>query len=690
MSRFENIDVTRFKGRGGKKTSSPRISIKRNFDAEKQNMDLLYACYNDYEQFRSRRMEHLRFMRYLNGDQWSDLVPDPDNHGKFITERELYRRTGVTPVTHNILQQYVRNVCGQMLSNKYKSIVVARREEDSQAAEMMTNAIQACLLANENDTIDINVIIALHTLGVAWGKITYTAWDERNCTDGRVDFVNEQRISWNQDSEDPRMFDIRRICELHSYTMDEIIANFASNKKDEELILQLYRELYQSERESRERDTQQAKDVLQSIDFWGNANEPNKYRVMEVWSKRGRWVLWTNDRGTFARPKEYIFDIDKIEQEINEVNALRLANGLASGMNEEDIPLIEYEKHYEQYWMCQFLTPQGVCLKEMESPYEHQSHPYVVASMPIIDAESKPMFSDLIEMQRNINRQRTILDMLVASSAKNTLFIPEDALEGHSIDEYAEQMMKINGVIVYKAKAGQTQLPEFMQRNSVNLGVFELLNYDMQQIQQISGLSGAIQGQIAKSSTPASLYAQQAQNTMLNFVLLFDRFQSYCQKRDTKLSKVLLQFYTTPRYIAVAGKAYGDTATEYIPEKAKTIMDSYALVPTQGMDTPIFRDMVNNYLMDMLKGGLIPLETFLQHTTLPFGKQVLAEIQSLKQQQEQQGQMDMGKVNELQQMAEQNTTPQQMAVLNQLMGGGQPMGESGIPVPVAAQIAQAA
>ena len=118
-------------------------------------------------------------------------------------------------------------------------------------------------------------------------------------------------------------------------------------------------------------------------------------------------------------------------------------------------------------------------------------------------------------------------------------------------------------------------------------------------------------------------------------------------------------------------------------------MDSYALVPTQGMDTPIFRDMVNSYLMDMLKGGLIPLETFLQHTTLPFGKQVLAEIQSLKQQQEQGQQMDMGKVANLQQMAEANTTPQQMAVLNQMMGGGQPMGESGIPLPLQAQMAQA-
>ena len=124
--------------------------------------------------------------------------------------------------------------------------------------------------------------------------------------------------------------------------------------------------------------------------------------------------------------------------------------------------------------------------------------------MPIIDGVSKPMFSDLIEMQRNINRQRTMLDMLIASSAKNTLFIPEDALEGHTLEEYADEIMKINGVIRFKPKPGINALPQFLQRNAVNIGIFDVLNFDMQQIQQISGLSGAIQGQVAKSNMPAS------------------------------------------------------------------------------------------------------------------------------------------------------------------------------------------
>ena len=666
---MNGIDVTKLGLRYRKPNAKASLAnrIERDNEKEAENKRLLQACFNDWLQLDSKRKEHARFMQYYGGEQWSDLIDDPDKRGKKISERELFSRMGVTPITQNILQQYIRNVLGQMLSNPYKTIINARREEDSQAAEMLTNAIQACLEVNENTTIDINHIIALHTIGVAWSKITYTHWDDRNVTDARIDFVNENRIAWNQDCEDPRMFDLRRICELHSYTLDELISNFAATTADEHTL----RELYTTKREDREEQNSSAEQTLHNMEFWGSGSEINKYRVLEVWSKRGRWVLWANDRASFERPKEYIHNIADVEARIAKENSRRLAQGTAAGMDVEAIPLIEYERHYERYWYCQFLTPEGVCLMEMESPYEHQQHPYCFSAMPIIDGVSKPIFSDLIEMQRNINRQRTMLDMLIASSAKNTLFIPEDALEGHTLEEYADEIMKINGVIRFKPKAGINALPQFLQRNSVNIGIFDVLNFDMQQIQQISGLSGAIQGQVAKGNMPASLYAQQAQNTMLNFVLLFNRFNDYCTKRDKKLMRVCLQYYNEPRYLATSGKSYGTTATEYIPEKAKAIADSISFVPSQGMDTPIFRAQINDYLMEMLRGNMIPVETFLQHTTLPFGKQILAEIKSIKEQTPEGG-MNMQAVNNIQQIAEQQSDPRAVQLLQQMVSGAVP------------------
>lgn len=646
-------------------------TVTTSVEEQNKNMELLNVCYNDWNSLDKQRKEYLRFMRYLNGDQWGDLIEDPDHPQHYITERAYFSRTGITPITQNVLQQYIRNVLGQMLSNKYKSVVNARREEDSEVAEMITNALQTVLEANENNTIDINNIIALHTIGISWNKLTFTKWDERNTTDVRLDHINPIRIAWNRDTEDPRLLDLRRICELHSYTHDEIIASFATTEAEQARIETILNEYSVANRERWENQNNEALDTLENMDFWGSANEINKYRVIEVWTKRSRWVLWSNDRARFEPPQETTELIDQIEVAIAIENAKRIALGAQKGIPPEQIPIIETEKHFEQYWYVQFLLPNGVCLLEKETPFNHGSHPYVFASMPLINGQSKPLFSDLIEMQRNINRQRTMLDMLIASSAKNTLFIPEDALEGHSIEEYADQLMKINGVIKYKPKAGVNVLPEFLQRNSINLGVFDVLNFDMNQIQSISGLSGAIQGQVASPNTPASLYAQQAQNTMINFVLLGDRFSTYCLRRDSKIIKLITQYYTAPRYINISGQSYGKAIAEYDPQKAQAIADSYSLVPSQGVDTPIFRERINEYLMDMLKGGLIPIEVFLQHTTLPFGKQLLAELNTLKQQ-SQQGQIDPNTVGAIQQMAQQGQaqagrTPEQTQQANEMI-----------------------
>ena len=153
---MNQVDVTKLGLRYRKpkrKPSGLKSALKRDTEKEKQNMNLLWSCHNDYMQLAEKRREHLRFMRYYGGDQWGDLVDDPDNKGKKITERELFSRTGITPITHNVLQQYIRNVSGQLLTNNYKTIINARREEDAQAAEMLTNAVQACLEVNEVSSI---------------------------------------------------------------------------------------------------------------------------------------------------------------------------------------------------------------------------------------------------------------------------------------------------------------------------------------------------------------------------------------------------------------------------------------------------------------------------------------------------------------------------------------------------------
>lgn len=655
------------------KVQSIRSQIQDSETERAKNMELLYACEHDWSQLEGKRREHERFMRYMSGDQWSDLVPDPDDKdGNMVQEKVLISRTGITPITINVMQEFLRNVLGQMLSNKYQSVVKARRSEDDAVAEMLTNTLQACLDLNENPTLDINHLFCLVSVGISWGKVTYAPWDERNDTDGKIFFVNQNRIGWNQDCEDPRLFDLRRIFELHDYSPGELLAAFAKTPDDERALRELYRSVFQRGGMA-ETTNENAETALPTLDFWQNTSGLNKCRVIEVWQKLGRWVLWVHDRATSDLPKEYLDRFDEVVQAAEMENARRREQALQAGIDEENIEdaRVEYERRYEQYWHVKYLTPQGVCLLEMETPYKHQQHPYVFAAMPIVDGVAKPLLSDLVDMQRNINRQRTMLDAIIAGSAKNTLFIAEEQIpSGMQIEDYAEQIERINGVVKYKAKAG-VPLPEYLSRNSTNIGVWEVLNFDMQQAKEVAGLSGALQGQAAKSGTPSSLYAQQAQNAMLNFVLLFDRFNEFCRKRDDKLLKVLIQYYDKRRHLAVSGQSYNEAAAEYIPEKAQAIADNYALVIAQAADAPVFRQRIDDYLMEFVKMGL-PFDLFLENTTLPFGKRLAAQIKSLQQQQQQQQQLDPELMAQVQAEAARNADPRGTELMGRMFGGANP------------------
>ena len=283
--------------------------------------------------------------------------------------------------------------------------------------------------------------------------------------------------------------------------------------------------------------------------------------------------------------------------------------------------------------------------------------------MPLVDGVQKSMLSDIIDLQRNINRERTMLDAILAGSIKNTLMVPETAVEGLDRKQYVNELMKINGVIFYTPKPG-VEMPSILSRSSANLGIWDLLNFDMNQAKEVCGLSGALQGQISKSGTPSSLYAQQAQNAMLNFVLLFDRLNDSYVSRDDKLLKVLLQYYNRPRHIALSGKHYASTIREYIPEKAERIANDYSLVSSQSMDAPVFRQRIDEYLMQMVQIGL-PLDLFLEHTTLPFGKKILSQLKALREQQQQQQPMDPSLLNEVSQQAAAQSNPEAMQMLQQ-------------------------
>ena len=618
------------------------------------NLTLLWRCARDWDAMDYLRKEHSRNLRYKNGDQWSDTVPDPDHPHRTIREDALISRSGKVPLKHNYIQQYIRNIHGQLLSSPTQTVVYARSRDDQPLGEMLTNALQACHQLNRIRKIDINVVEELCLTGIACAKVRYGYWSTKNRTDGKIDLVNINRLFFNADIEDPRLTDIRRIGELHDYTFDDLVRNFATCREDVQALREIYGICHDHTKLENLYENHASR--LQNLNFL-YTNDLGKYRVIEVWERLGRWVLYIHD---YADGTEEIYT-ELTMQEVEAINASRIEQGMAAGIAPDTVKLIYAREQYEYYWRVKYLTPNGYCIKETESPYAHEEHPYVLAAMPVIDGRFKAVLSDVIDIQRYINRLLTLLDFIIGASAKGLLMVPQECIpDDMDIRDFAREYVKTNGVILIK-KGAYDKLPKQISMNGTNIGAWEMFAQEMNIMQQISGLNGAVQGQVPRANTPSSLYAQQAQNSMMNFVVLFENYNMFCEERDEKLLKVLMQYYTTRRYIGTNGKTAGEMAKFYEPEMAQKIED-FNLTAAKSNDTPVFRQMTDDLLMKLLESGRIPLEIFLNNCSLPGADKLLAEVKSFNEQAAA-GQIDPEALTQLQQAAQQNADPNAMAMI---------------------------
>ena len=622
------------------------------------NLTLLWCCARDWDAMDYLRKEHSRNLRYKNGDQWSDTVPDPDHPHRTIREDALISRSGKVPLKHNYIQQYIRNIHGQLLSSPTQTVVYARSRDDQPLGEMLTNALQACHQLNRIRKIDINVVEELCLTGIACAKVRYGYWSTKNHTDGKIDLVNINRLFFNADIEAPRLTDIRRIGELHDYTFDDLVRNFATCREDVQALREIYGICHDHTKLENLYENHASR--LQNLNFL-YTNDLGKYRVIEVWERLGRWVLYIHD---YADGTEEIYT-ELTMQEVEAINASRIEQGMAAGIAPDTVKLIYAREQYEYYWRVKYLTPNGYCIKETESPYAHEEHPYVLAAMPVIDGRFKAVLSDVIDIQRYINRLLTLLDFIIGASAKGLLMVPQECIpDDMDIRDFAREYVKTNGVILIK-KGAYDKLPKQISMNGTNIGAWEMFAQEMNIMQQISGLNGAVQGQVPRANTPSSLYAQQAQNSMMNFVVLFENYNMFCEERDEKLLKVLMQYYTTRRYIGTNGKTAGEMAKFYEPEMAQKIED-FNLTAAKSNDTPVFRQMTDDLLMKLLESGRIPLEIFLNNCSLPGADKLLAEVKSFNEQAAA-GQIDPEALTQLQQAAQQNADPNAMAMMQRYM-----------------------
>lgn len=628
-------DLARIKKHSGKTPAAgvaKAVKMSQRWENNKANQDLLWDCWKDWESLRSMREEHKRNQRYKNGQQWDDLIVDPDNPTRMIREREYISRQGKSAIQNNLIQQIDRNILGQMLSNPTQPIAICRSEDDISYGEMLTNTLQYGLDLNKYNVLQKSALSYLASAGLCVAKVRYGLWSTKNRSDVFIDVVNVNRFFFNQDAEDPRLTDIRRIGEIHDYTWDELMRDFYTGKEGD---IKALREEYISIAEyCRERENNTAEENIANLDFYGTSNN-GKYRIYEVWTKRVRKVEYVHDK---AKGEE-LFDEVHNYAYYEAINAERRMQLMNAGFSEEEIQpyLIDHESRAEEYWVAQWLTPRGTCIKQLETPYAHQGYPYIIGCMPRIDGVSKPLYSHITDINRTINRHLTLVDFSIASAAKGCLMIPKSMLQFATVDQIASQYNKTDGIIVFDDSSPVSGKPTQLATSPIPAGTFDFINAEIAQLREVSGLSGALSGQAPRASTPSSLYAQQAQNSMLNFVLLFNCFSDFNKDVATKVLQTQMQYYTTRRYVDISGKAYDQTAVYYEPQVVDKIVD-WNIVISEGVDTPVFRQLSDELLKYLFEAKAINVELLLENSSAPFAKRLLAQVRAA-QQQAQQGQM---------------------------------------------------
>ncbi|MCM1520453.1 MAG: hypothetical protein NC098_06675 [Lachnoclostridium sp.] len=185
-------------------------------------------------------------------------------------------------------------------------------------------------------------------------------------------------------------------------------------------------------------------------------------------------------------------------------------------------------------WNCRYFTPDGTLLDSTPSPYSDGGHPFVVKFYPLTDGEVHPFIEDIIEQQRHINRLITMIDHVLAVSAKGVLLIPEGTLgETMNIDEVIKMWNRPGGVIPVMGDKMPVQLNSDASTDSAA----RLLDIEINMMRQISGVSAALQGQTSDSyRQSASMFESQIQNSAIALLDVFETFNAFRAARDIKLT----------------------------------------------------------------------------------------------------------------------------------------------------------
>lgn len=585
---------------------------------DRRAFDVLMEAQHYWNQMEDFRKDRERNKRYTYGFQWDDKICVD---GKTMTEEEYIKSQGNVPLKNNLIRRLVKSVLGVYRSQSKEPTCTARDRDEQKLGETMSTILQCNMQLNRMTEVYARTMeeflisgFIVHRKSYGWRNGKEDCW---------TDYVQPNNFFIDNNMRDFRGWDVSVLGEIHDISFGQLCEQFATSPEEYRKLREIYKWAAKKEYIASYAE-RFGYSRLENYDFLFTS-EPGRCRVIEVWRKeqKPRWRCHDYQNGDIFK-----IDVEDYQRCVVAENEERKRMAKAVGMPEEEVPLIKADWFVDDYWYFYYLSPFGDILKEGETPYEHDSHPYVFKAYPFIDGEIHSFVADVIDQQRYTNRLITLYDWIMRASAKGVLMMPEDCLpDGVSIDDIAESWTEFNGVIVYKpSKSGK--VPEQVANNSTNIGIAELLNMQLKFFEDISGVTGALQGKPGFSGESAAHYQQQTQNATTTLLDLLECFSGFVVDGAYKDVKNMQQFYDSKRVFNIAGKS--GAQIEYDPKKIRDV--EFDLSITESTTTPAYRHLANDILLQLWQSQAISVEQLLEHGDFPFADELLQSIKSQKEQ----------------------------------------------------------
>jgi hypothetical protein len=633
-------------------TEIDTVAFSQKHFGDRKAFDVLMEAQHYWNQMDDFRRDRERNKRYTYGFQWDDIICVD---GKKMSEEDYIKAQGNVPLKNNLIRRLVRNVLGVYRSQLKEPTCTARDRDEQKLGETMSTILQCNMQLNRMNEVNARSMeeflisgFIVHRKSYGWRNGKEDCW---------TDYVQPNNFFIDNNMRDFRGWDVTCLGEVHDVSFGQLCEQFAHTPQEYRRLKEIYK--WAARREYIASYAERfGYSRLENYDFL-LTSEPGRCRVIEVWRKEQKPRYRCHD---YQNGDIFKIEVSDYEEQVAQVNRERMQMAKEAGMPDDEVPLIKATWFVDDYWYFYYLSPFGDILREGETPFEHGSHPYVFKAYPFIDGEIHSFVADVIDQQRYTNRLITLYDWIMRASAKGVLLMPEDCLPDRvSMEDIAESWAEFNGIIVYKPSPSR-QIPQQVANNSTNIGITELLNLQLKFFEDISGVNGALQGKPGFSGQSAAMYNQQVQNSTMALLDMLECFSQFTIDGAYKDVKNMQQFYDTKRVFNIAGKS--GAQIEYDPKKIRDV--EFDLSITESTSTPAYRQLANDWLMQLWQAQAISVEQLLEFGDFPFADELLQSIKSQKEQIEQGG-MPEAISPQLMQQAQQGANMQAVNMLHNAM-----------------------